>query len=95
MSNDARHTTEIKMAQVDFKITNWERVEIPNDKIQEVIERIKNGTCTQASDLMDIGSYEGVIEDTGEQMSVAENDGQCTIDVFDENGEPIFDNVPS
>jgi len=83
------------MAQVDFKITNWERVEIPDDKLQEVIERIKNGTCTQASHLMDIGSYEGVVEDTGEQMFVEENNGYATIDVFDENGEPIFDNVPS
>ena len=82
------------MAQVDFKITNWERVEIPNDKLAIAIERIKNGTCTQASDLMDIGSYEGVVEDTGEQMFVEENNGYATIDVFDENGEPVFDNIP-
>ena len=81
------------MASVDFKITNWERIEIPEDKIQEVIERIKNGTCTQASDLMDIGSYEGVLEDTGEQMSITENDGQCTIDVIADDGDPIFDNT--
>ena len=33
------------MAHLDFKITSWKRVFVPNDKIQETIQKLKDGVC--------------------------------------------------
>jgi hypothetical protein len=84
------------MAQVDFKVTVWERVTIDDDKLDDVIARIKDGTITSSNDLFscldDDCSYEGTIDDTMEQMLPIENDNQSTIEVLNGEGETIFTN---
>ena len=85
------------MAQVDFKVTVWERVTIDDDKLDDVIARIKDGTITSSNDLFscldDDCTYEGTIDDTMEQMLPIENDNQSTIEVLNGEGETIFTNV--
>ena len=85
------------MAQVDFKVTVWERVTIDDDKLDDVIARIKDGTITSSNDLFscldDDCTYEGTIDDTIEQMLPIENDNQSTIEVLNGEGETIFTNV--
>ena len=85
------------MAQVDFKITVWERVTIDDDKVADVIERIKSGEITTSNELFDcLGddcTYEGTIDDTIEQMSPLENDNQPTIEVLNGDYETVFTNV--
>jgi hypothetical protein len=84
------------MAQVDFKVTVWERVTIDDDKLDDVIARIKDGTITSSNDLFscldDDCTYEGTIDDTMEQMLPIENDNQSTIEVLNGEGETIFTN---
>jgi hypothetical protein len=84
------------MAQVDFKVTVWERVTIDDDKLDDVIARIKDGTITSSNDLFscldDDCTYEGTIDDTMEQMLPIENDNQSTIEVLNGEGETIFKN---
>jgi hypothetical protein len=84
------------MAQVDFKVTVWERVTIDDDKLDDVIARIKDGTITSSNDLFDCLDddciYEGTIDDTMEQMLPIENENQSTIEVLNGEGETIFTN---
>ncbi len=42
------------MAHLDFKITSWKRLFIPDDKIEEVIKRLKESDCDEVYDLTDI-----------------------------------------
>jgi hypothetical protein len=85
------------MAQVDFKVTVWERVTIDDDKLDDVIARIKDGTITSSNDLFscldDDCTYEGTIDDTMETMTPQENDNQSTIEVLNDEGETVFTNV--
>jgi hypothetical protein len=84
------------MAQIDFKVTVWERVTIDDDKLDDVIARIKDGTITSSNDLFDCldddCTYEGTIDDTIEQMLPIENGNQSTIEVLNGEGETIFTN---
>jgi len=84
------------MAQIDFKVTVWERVTIDDDKLDDVIARIKDGTIISSNDLFDCldddCTYEGIIDDTIEEMLPIENDNQSTIEVLNGEGETIFTN---
>lgn len=84
------------MATVHFKVTVWEAVSISDDKLNEVIEEIKNGTIQNSNDLFDCFEddtyYEGIIDDTMETMTLEENNNQSTIEVLDNNGETICTN---
>jgi hypothetical protein len=86
------------MGYVDFKITTWERVQIDDDKVAEVIELIKSGEINSSNDLIDYEEkdfgqlYDGVITETEEQMLPEENDGQSTIEVYNDNKKLEFDN---
>lgn len=73
---------------IDFKISTWERVEIPSELEQEVLEAIKTGKITSTSDLVDKYSLDwDKMEETDEQLIPADNDGQSTIEVFQNKGD--------
>lgn len=82
---------------VDFKITCWERVSIPEERKEEIIEKIKNGTISTANDLFeeyeDEVHLEGVIAETEEYMIPEENDGQATIEIGEKGEETFFTNA--
>lgn len=73
----------------DFKITTWERVEVPTEHEEKVLEAIKNGTITSSQDVFDLLEDDtdmidcNVILETEEQMSVEDNGGNSTIEVLD------------
>lgn len=72
---------------VDFKITAWERVQIPEEMEEEVLKGLKDGTIQNSNDLFELveakgGSYDGIIAETEEQILPSENDGQPTIEFF-------------
>lgn len=84
------------MAHLDFKITSWRRVFVPDDKIQETIEKLKAGHCDEPYDLM---MEEGYYESTGdidqfceEPLLPSENDGFATQELYSENGDIIYSN---
>jgi hypothetical protein len=83
------------MAHIDFKITIWERVIIDDDKVPDLINRIKDGSVMSSSDLFEVFDdechYEGILYDTSDQMTVEENDNQSTIEVYEKN-EMVFSN---
>ena len=74
---------------IDVKTTVWERWYIPDDVVIPENE-------FDIQDFLDDNEFwdwenEAIIE-TSEWMSVDQNDGEATIEVFDENGKLICDN---
>jgi hypothetical protein len=80
---------------VDFKITAWERVEIPEDRKEVVLAALEDGRISTANDLIEFleamyeegYEYKGMVLETEEQMLPEENDGQPTIEFFSEKGQ--------
>jgi hypothetical protein len=82
---------------VDFKITKWERIEIPSESEAEVEKGIKEGKLRTSTDVWNILSVGEAnleeLDDTTVQMSVKENEGASTIELFEERGQdPIWSN---
>ena len=80
---------------IEFKITSWERVIIPEELEEIVLERIKSGDITSSAELLEeFGdcTFDGVIDEVTEQMSVKQNNGYSTIEVKGDEYEDIWKN---
>ncbi len=90
---------------VDFKVTTWERVELPDNLTEKekthIINGIKIEKITSSNNLIDTledmkksGEYSVIVE-AEEQMTVKENNGCATIEFFEEKGTiiPIVTNI--
>lgn len=82
----------------DFKITTWERVTVSEDQEEKVLQAIKEGKIESAEDVFNFLAEEGdmnvecrKLDDCDEQMTVEENGGSATIEVFD-GLKPIYKN---
>ena len=78
---------------VDFKQTIWSRVELEGDRIDAAKQDIISGKIENTTALWDsYGPNNISLEDihaTGQQMTLEENEGSCTIEVRDESGEEV------
>ena len=84
--------------KVNVKVTRWMEVELPCSASQEeVIEILKRDESVNSffddEDKLGILSYDE-IENTEDDMTLAENDWQATIELRDDNGEVIWSNQP-
>lgn len=84
------------MAHLDFKITSWKRFAVPDDKVDEVIAKLKESDCDEVYDLQEI---EGVFcVQTGpdaeceEAMIPDENFGFSTQELYSSEGDLIYYN---
>jgi hypothetical protein len=85
---------------IDFKITTWERVEIPEEREEEVLAKIKSGEVECSNDLWDMDmnmdlTYE-TLDDCSVQMTPKENSLASTIEVFEHKGPDnvmVWDNA--
>ena len=88
---------------IDFKITTWERVQVPNECKAEVLEGIKDGTITSTNDIFYVAEKLKppldvdwrYLDNSSEYMALEENDQQCTVQAIeDESGKELllFDN---
>ena len=73
---------------LDYKCTIWRRIHIPDDKNDKgyILEKLKKGTEPLLTD----AEYE-TLYDTSEELTVEENGGSSTIELFDWD-ELIFKN---
>ena len=75
------------MAQINFKVTTWEVVQIPDELVDIFKQGIENGTITSSGDLYDMPELEDVdldlefTDDGQDQLSVEENNGEFTIEL--------------
>lgn len=84
------------MAHLDFKVTTWKRLHIPNDKIEEVIEKLKKSGCEEVYDLQDIEEiYFEDLDEFEETMTPFENEGCATQELYDSDGDIIYHNGDS
>lgn len=74
---------------LDYKCTIWRRIHIPDDKNDReyILEKLKQGVEPLFTD----AEYE-TLYDTSEDMTVEENEGFSTIELFDFEGELLFKN---
>jgi hypothetical protein len=88
---------------VDFKVTVWERVWIPEDMEPEVQERIEKGEITNANEIYDLKQEYDIVEDpsteyiveTEQYLTPEQNYGHATIEILDADEEVIFRNGKS
>ena len=86
---------------IDFKITTWERINVPKVLESKVKELIEKGNIKCGDDLYchfadhDIKDYNLLSSETlldcSEQMTVEENDGESTIEAYI-NNKLIYEN---
>lgn len=79
---------------IDFKITTWERVNVPDAYVDEVLKLVTMGIIENSGDLMsriDNCALEGMSE-VDEAMTPSENSGCATVEVFDDQGEVLYRN---
>ena len=82
---------------IDFKVTCWERVKIDDSIKDDVLNKLKLGVISSSSDLFDhysdeLFTFDNNMDDTAEQMSVEENNGMSTIEVFEANFLDLWNN---
>ena len=86
---------------IDFKITNWERIDIPKGYESKVKELIEKGYITCGDDLYDWfrdNNEEAYLNlscqnlDCNTQMTLEENSGESTIEAY-ENNELFYENA--
>lgn len=81
---------------IDFKITTWERVYVPDEQKDNVLELLKNKTIESSNDMYNELDAEQLslekLDEVEEQMTVEENGGMSTIEAFEDDGEIIFYN---
>lgn len=88
------------MARVNFKVSIWETVTFDDTHLAEVLAALENGEIKTSNDLVNFTSELGdnaeteFILDSEQQLTVSENDGWSTIEIYPE-GEvrPIWDNL--
>ena len=83
--------------QFDFKITSWVRASIPEEDEKRILKLIESGKICNVFDLMDELSNTSYhikpLQDTWEEMTVEENGGASTIEVYDGDGDIIHSNA--
>jgi hypothetical protein len=84
------------MAHLDFKVTCWKRLNIPDEKVEEVIKRLKESDCDEVYDIQDIeGVYfveNGPDEECEEPMLPSENAGGATQELYNAECNLIYHN---
>lgn len=82
----------------DFKITTWERIQVEDDMEELVLSALKEGKIESSNDIYDYLADEGDanisserLMEVEEQMTVKENFGNATIEVY-ENTKLVWDN---
>jgi hypothetical protein len=85
-----------KMAHLDFKVTMWRKLHIPDEMVEEVIEQLKNGDCDTPYDIVEeLGVYFDTISDDEaceEPMLPSENNGASTQELYNSDGDMIYQN---
>ncbi len=80
---------------VDFKVTSWCRAHFDDDTdMEKVIELLKEGKGSGSICEESLGFEEWEsLQNTEDDMSVDDNDGQCTVEVYDESSTENGKNI--
>ena len=84
------------MAHICIKVSVWQQIDIPDEvDTQTVIEYFKkhNGTGNIDEIGIDSSTYE-TLHDSEEELTPEDNSGECTVEVYDDGKQLIWDNKP-
>lgn len=79
----------------DFKITTWERIRVPEESEEEVLEKIKSGEITSANGVVEFDPNSTIerLDNADTQLTPSQHGGQATIEVLtNDNKETLFTN---
>ena len=83
------------MAYIDYKVTNWVRVHFPEKaNMKLVIDDLKNHRQLPSEGFDEDVTYE-TMYNTEKYLDPSENDGDSTIEVYNNNGKIIWENGKS
>lgn len=79
---------------IDTKLTIWDRMEFESEEqMLEAKAMLESGELKSGLDVSDhFGLSAELMLDTQEEMDVEENNGICTLEIFDEEGNSIWHN---
>jgi len=77
---------------VDFKVTVWCRAHLDDVDMTEVVEAMKKGEGSNYLFAEELAYEWETLSGTEEPLSVEENQGNCTVEVYD-GDELIWDNT--
>lgn len=89
------------MTYLDFKITSWKRIQIPDERVEEVIQKLKEGSYDTPYDLLDEDEDKddacyidscGIDLECEEPMTVEQNKGYSTQELFNNEDKIIYNN---
>jgi len=86
------------MAYLDFKVTKWRRIYVPDDMVGVVQNKLNVGGIEAPYDLLEDTSKHcqmsmSVDEECEEPMSIEENGGALTQEIFTDEGDSVWMNV--
>jgi hypothetical protein len=83
------------MASLDVKVTVWERIEFDSvEQMEDVKAKLQSGELTDSDSVADyLGIGATLLEDTVEFITIEENDYQTTMEILDDNGDMIWNNL--
>lgn len=84
------------MAYFDIKVSVWQRTEIPdNVKLEDVIEYFKKNTGTSCINEIGIddSTYETLVE-SEEILTPEDNGGECTVEIYNDHSNLVWNNKP-
>lgn len=90
----------------DFKITIWERINVPECDEQTILDKFKSGEFDCSQDVYDyydklygdddtldpIDPVREILYDTEESMTPEDNNGYSTIEILADNGNLLYSN---
>jgi hypothetical protein len=83
------------MCSLDIKVTVWERVEFDSEEeMNDVLDKIKSGELKTGNDVCEyLDKGASYIDDTSEEMNSTDNLGMPTMEILNEDGNTIWNNV--
>jgi len=84
------------MAHLNFKVTRWEKLHIPDEMVNDVIEKLKSSDVDEVYELMELsGIYHETTtpdEAAEEPMLIEENENCSTQELYNSEGNIIYKN---
>jgi hypothetical protein len=83
------------MYYLDTKLTIWDRMEFESkEQMLQAKAMLQSGELVTGLDVSDHFMLSSEIQlDTQEEMYPEENNGACTLEIFDEEGNSVWSNV--
>ena len=80
---------------IDTKLTIWERMEFESEEqMLEAKKLLENGECTTGMEISDYFMLSSeLLVDTQEEIFPEENGGYCTLEILNEAGGVIWNNI--